>query len=170
MLGAVCATRLPPCLNLLKGHLVPVGGAHQPLRRYVGKEPEQIRVKPKFCSARRVRARSRRRTLESLPVSIGHFDVDAEDRATLSQHLLLSELRKAAALADRIQLRRGDSEYETFSTREGNSGRDPSGILDNWIHAKLARTIREVKSILVAADRFDSNSDNFVRRQLLLRQ
>ena len=111
-----------------------------------------------------------RRTLESLPVSIGHFDVDAEDRATLSQHLLLSELRKAAALADRIQLRRGDSEYETFSTREGNSGRDPSGILDNWIHAKLARTIREVKSILVAADRFDSNSDNFVRRQLLLRQ
>ena len=33
VLGAACATRLPPCLNLLKGHLVPVGGAHHPLRR-----------------------------------------------------------------------------------------------------------------------------------------
>ena len=107
------------------------------------------------------------RTLESLSVSIGHFDVDAEDRATLSQHLLLSELRKAAALAERIQMRRGDSEYETFSTSDGDSSRDPSGILGNWIQAELARTIREVKTIPIAADGFDSNSDNFVRRQLL---
>jgi hypothetical protein len=71
------------------------------------------------------------RTLESLSVSIGHYDVDAENRATLSQQLLLSDLRKAAALAERIQLRRGDSEYDAFTTSDGDSTRDPSGILGN---------------------------------------
>jgi hypothetical protein len=110
------------------------------------------------------------RSLESLPVSIGGFDIDPEDRATLSRHLLLSELRKAAGLVERLQARRGDSEHDSMSgfSRDGGGGntRDLYGMLSSWLKGELTRTIREVQSISDASDR--SAADQADRRRLPL--
>ncbi|KAI9688984.1 MAG: hypothetical protein M1822_000721 [Bathelium mastoideum] len=84
----------------------------------------------------------------SLPISIGAFSVDVEDRAALGQHLLLSELRKTARLVERLQARQADSEDE--GSESGASGGTESssalhGMLGHWLKDELSKTIREVK-------------------------
>jgi hypothetical protein len=64
--------------------------------------------------------------------------VDAEDRAMLSRHLVLSELRKAARLVESLQARRSQSDLFV--------------MLANRLKAELARTIHEAKSVSADAD------------------
>jgi hypothetical protein len=82
------------------------------------------------------------RSLDSLPISIGGFDIDAEDRATLSRLLLLSEMRKTAGIVERLRSR----------WRESSEG-GLYDMLGNWLAAESTRTIREVKSIGDTSDR-----------------
>ena len=84
----------------------------------------------------------------SLPITIGAFDIDAEDRTALAQHLLLSELRKTARLVEQLQAKHGNTEYEGLVDSyigSADPGSSLRGMLGNYLKSELSKTMREVQ-------------------------
>ena len=79
-------------------------------------------------------------TVTPLPITVGDFELDADDRKALSKFLLLSELRKAGLLIDHMANKFGRS-GDNMSERSGSI----YVMLGAWLKAELARTIRDVE-------------------------
>ena len=75
-----------------------------------------------------------------MPITVGDFELDADDRKALSKFLLLSELRKAGLLIDHMANKFGRS-GDNMSERSGSI----YVMLGAWLKAELARTIRDVE-------------------------
>ena len=76
-----------------------------------------------------------------LPITVGDFELDGEDRKSLSKFLLLSELRKAGRVIDQMANKFGRS---GVNIEERSSS--IYAMLGAWLKAELAKTIRNVEA------------------------
>ena len=100
-------------------------------------------------------------TADFLPMTVGIFELDAEDRAALSRQLLLSELRKVGRVVEQVQKRRRDggagprecttagANGPAWDSNNAGNGTGPLGelygILSAWLHRELKRTVQSMQ-------------------------